>query len=343
MPAAVAAWDGDSLVLKKSPAKDFVVLNLTDPQLKSREWAAGEPKRRVLVETIEELVGRVKPDLITISGDVTWAGEEQAYESFANYMDTFHIPWALVWGNHDNQGGAEEVRKVVRSYRRHPYFLYLSGDPQMGDGNYVIKIMEEERPVSALFMVDSHDHMQNPLSTDPKERCYSKLYPSQLDWLERKSAELQSGGFHDGAMILHIPIYAYRRAFAEAYKAAVPAKELTYEESLDGANWNEGYKGSSGVRHEDICSHVQEEGALAALQKSGFVKTVLCGHDHINNFIIPYQGVTLAYALKTGAGCYWEPALNGGTVLVYGSDGLKELRHEFVNVDELLKRYPVKK
>ena len=58
---------------------------------------------------------------------------------------------------------------------------------------------------------------------------------------------------------------------------------------------------------------------------------MLCGHDHTNNFVVPWHGVKLAYALKMGAGCYWKPELSGGTVIKIGSDGVKELYHEYVD------------
>ena len=48
--------------------------------------------------------------------------------------------------------------------------------------------------------------------------------------------------------------------------------------------------------------------------------------------MIPYQGVRLAYGLKTGAGCYYDPRLNGGTVIRVTSDGVAEVSHEFVDM-----------
>jgi hypothetical protein len=51
----------------------------------------------------------------------------------------------------------------------------------------------------------------------------------------------------------------------------------------------------------------------------------------VNNWIIPYRGIRLIYALKTGAGCYWEPALNGGTVLKIDGNGVADVYHEYVD------------
>ena len=77
--------------LKKTPGRDFLILNLTDPQLGNEEWAEGHKNRRILEKTIREVIERVKPDLITISGDLSWAGHHHAYDMLADYLDTFGI------------------------------------------------------------------------------------------------------------------------------------------------------------------------------------------------------------------------------------------------------------
>ena len=40
----------------------------------------------------------------------------------------------------------------------------------------------------------------------------------------------------------------------------------------------------------------------------------------------------MIFALKTGLGCYWNPILNGGTVLKVNETGVCEVHHEFVDV-----------
>ena len=49
----------------KDPARDFVILNLSDPQLQNEDWQNG--KSDVLAETVKVLVEAVRPDLITVS------------------------------------------------------------------------------------------------------------------------------------------------------------------------------------------------------------------------------------------------------------------------------------
>ena len=95
--------------LKKSKNKDFLILNLTDPHLYN--CALGDhPNPAILKYTISTLMERVHPDLITISGDIGWAGlagGDAAHRYFADFIDEFGVPWAPVWGNHDQPAGME--------------------------------------------------------------------------------------------------------------------------------------------------------------------------------------------------------------------------------------------
>ena len=76
-------------IFNKQRGKDFKILNLTDTQLSNEEWAEGHKHRAILEYTLTELVKRVEPDLITVSGDLSWAGHDHAYEMLADFIDSF--------------------------------------------------------------------------------------------------------------------------------------------------------------------------------------------------------------------------------------------------------------
>ena len=107
------------------------------------EWADGHKARRILEHTVRELIERTSPDLITISGDLAWAGHDHAYDMLASFIDSFNIPWANVWGNHDNQNGAEYIDSVATRYMSYKNCIYEKGDRSLGNGNYVICIEEQ--------------------------------------------------------------------------------------------------------------------------------------------------------------------------------------------------------
>ena len=324
------------VTLTKQKDKDFTVLNLTDTQLSNGEWADDSKNRKILEYTITELVKKTNPDLITISGDLAWAGHDHAYDMLANFLDSFGLPWAPVWGNHDNQNGEDYIRGVAARYKQHPLCLYDDGPAEFGNGNYVLEIAEENRPVCALILADTHDRAPFTKADGEVENAWGKLRPCQVQWLEEVCTKLKAAGCADAALIQHIPIHGYRPASAAAYKEGIDLKAMTVSDSLGSDCWNSGYEDSVGVQHEGVASYPADEGALDALKHGGIVRHIVAGHDHINNFIIRYEGIRMIYALKTGAGCYWDPSLNGGTVLKITEKGICDAYHVYVDPSEVM-------
>ena len=327
------------ITLHKKPDKDFKILNITDPQLSNEEWADTHKNRAILTHTITELVKSAEPDLITVTGDLAWAGHDVAYDALADFLDSFGIPWAPIWGNHDNQGGAEYIDTVADRYLGHKYCIYEKGDPSIGNGNYVIAVEENGKTVSAILMIDSHDRMPYTDADGNEQISWARLTEPQMAWYREQITALQAMGCNDTSIIMHIPFYAYNAAAKAAYKNydEEARKQLTPETAVPGADcWNPGYEDSFGVQYEGVCSYDLDDGVFEIVRDLGSTKHVIVGHDHVNNWIINYQGVKLVYSLKAGAGCYWTPVLNGGTVLTIGTDGVCGVHHEFVDVSALL-------
>jgi hypothetical protein len=323
--------------LKKTPGKDFILLNLSDPQLGDGEWAEGHPNRAILEGTVTELCRRVKPDLITVSGDLAWAGDDLAYDALADLLDSFGIPWTVMWGNHDNQGGADYIESVVKRYLTRPLCLYERGPANLGNGNFVIRIEENGRPVEGIIVMDSHDRAPYVNEKGEESMEWAKLWPEQIAWYREQIAALKEDGCRDAALLMHIPIYAYREAHAAAEKPGIDRKAITPAQADGDEVWNPGYESSFGVRHEGICSYPADEGMFGAILEGGLTKTLIAGHDHVNNTVIRHRGVAFVYSLKAGAGCYWEPSLNGGTVLRITENGVGEIRHEYVDPEAFRK------
>ncbi len=322
--------------LEKHSDKDFTVLNLSDPQLSDSEWQDGHPHRKILEYTVTELVRRTRPDLITVSGDLAWAGHDHAYDMLASLLDGFGIPWAPVWGNHDNQNGDECVDSVAERYMTCPNCIYEKGDRTLGNGNYVIGIEQDGAPVTALILLDSHHKELRTDKDGTPSPVWARLWDSQVVWYRNQIKTLKEEGYRDAAVILHIPIYAYCEASAAAYRQPADLKEITVQQAEGSECWNERYTDSTGVQHENICCCPEDDGMLSVFKEEGLTKLILAGHDHINNWIIRYRGIQLAYSLKAGAGWYWDPLLNGGTVLKINSSGIYDIFHEFVDVSHLL-------
>ena len=316
-------------ILTKQPHRDFVILNFTDPQLSDEEWNEDRFEGRLLTETVTRLVETVRPDLITVSGDLAWSNQYVSYRRFADLMESFGIPWAPVFGNHDQEHGPEGMKKAAEILLDRPHCLFSLGDPALGFGNYTIGIEENGRLIHEILMMDSHNVLPRLNDKGEEYLAWAELIPEQFAWYREAVAEAARRGARETSIILHIPLYAYRDAARAALKPEIDPASVPCGDGEQVGCWNEGYEDSFGVLYEGICSHPEDNGFFEEIVKAGSTKTVLCGHDHVNSLSVRYRGVLLLFGLKTGAGCYWNEKLNGGTVLTVDSDGHMTARHCF--------------
>ncbi len=314
---------------------DFRLLNLTDPQLKIEEWQADNRTGKVFKKTVETLIERVSPDLITLSGDLSYAGDFASYRKFADYFDSFQIPWTCCFGNHDNQDGDEPVQKVLEEYRRHPYFVFEPCDPALGNSNFVILIEKNGKSAEGVILMDTHDKIPYTKDECGKNLAWAGLTPQQLEWYRNRIADLEQQGCRDSTLITHIPINAYLAAAKAAFKQAEPNRSVTLADSDGTDPWNAGYEDSYGVFHEPISAYPEDEGAWDLICELGSTKHIVCGHNHINNWVVNYHGVRFIFGTKTGIGSYFEPDLNGGTVLMINQNGVRSVHHEYVDLAKI--------
>ena len=323
----------------------FTVLNLTDPQLNDCHWDPTDPgydhSFAALDRTVRTLIDRVKPDLITVTGDISMTDQPKAYPAFADYMDAFGIPWCVVWGNHDQQDVVERIDfayKILPYYRSRKHFFHEDGDPAMGNGNYIIAICKDGKPVHALFMFDSHNCVWLPDENGVKHFYYDKLNEAQIQWYKDQASSLKADGCVHTSMLMHIPMHAYQDAVDAAFKPGIDTLNVTLEESYGNSCWNPGYEDSYGVKYEPgpIACYPYDDGVFAAIEEIGTTENVISGHVHTDNFVIPYRGVRLAFANKAGCVHPFRYPLNGGTVITIHPDGHSDLRHEYVEIKDLL-------
>ncbi|MBQ6825746.1 MAG: metallophosphoesterase [Clostridia bacterium] len=316
--------------------RDFRLLNLTDPQLKIEEWDENNQTGKIFRKTVETLIERVSPDLITLSGDLSYADDFASYKKFADYFDSFKIPWTCCFGNHDNQDGDEPMQKVIDEYMKHDFFVFEKCDQSLGNSNVVILIEKNGKNSEAIFLMDTHDRVPYKENSCGINQAWGKLTAEQLNWYEKRVLELKEIGCNESILITHIPINAYIQAAKSAFKNPQPDKSVKLSDSYGTNIWNAGYEDSYGVLHEPISAYPEDEGAFDLICNLGSTKNIICGHNHVNNWVVKYNGVRFIFGTKTGCGSYWEPEINGGTVVAVNENGVVSVNHEYVDVSDLL-------
>jgi len=322
--------------IQKDKGTDFKILNLTDIHTENHELSEDSEKLRVLKNTVTELVNRVKPDLITVSGDLAWGGSYEAYGFIAKFMDSLKTPWTLVWGNHDQEKGYDVLDKTEEILCESKYLLYERGPLELGRGNFIIAIYEDEKIVEGLILMDTHNRIKFINKDGNEDWGWGKLDTEQFEWYREQVCNLTNLGCKETMLLIHQPIFAYRYALEAAVKDGVDPRKISLDISYGEECWNEGYKDSFGINCEDVCCFKENDGFFDIVTELGSTKTVVAGHDHVNCSCIRYRGVRLTYGLKTGMGAYWKPEMNGGTVLTVTSDGITSIKHEFVDATSWL-------
>ena len=104
--------DNETFELKINTNRAYKILQLTDMHLGFGIFS--KKKDRLALKAVSQIIKRTKPDLIVITGDSvfpffpkagTMNNKRQA-EIFIRFMDSFGIPYALVYGNHDCEMGS---------------------------------------------------------------------------------------------------------------------------------------------------------------------------------------------------------------------------------------------
>jgi hypothetical protein len=191
----------------------------------------------------------------------------------------------------------------------------------MGYGNYILNITENGKTIHTLFMMDTHSNRNYKLNDGTVlENEYDHLWPTQMKWYRWavNGIAAMEGKTVESTVFMHIPVYQYRTAWAEAWNESKQAYNTEYAET------------SFGVNKEAVCSAPVDNGFFDLCKELGSTTNMVVGHDHVNSSSIVYDGIRLTYGLKLGEGCYFEDGMTGGTTLSINSEGHVTTQHHYV-------------
>ena len=283
--------------ITKQKDKDFVILNLADIQICDLEDFFN---RRIIHDEISYLIEQAQPDLITLTGDQTWSNENLiSLKTIIGWLDSYKIPYAPVFGNHD-YGNSKDSAVASQNYccdlyENGKYSLFSRGPTNLGTlGNYAINILEDNKIVKTLYMLDSG-----------YEDKITDMQISWMSWVADGIKQHNNNEYSQGMCFFHKPIPEYYYAYRDYYNGSQDVQAI-------------------GDVHVHFSLYGSEQNGFFEMAKSKNIKDIVCGHQHGNNFTIKYQDVRLTFALKTGELCsYYDDGitnLNGATKFTIKND-----------------------
>jgi len=289
--------------LNKDPDKDFVILNLTDVQIRDLDSAK---MKRTIHQEITDLINEYKPDLITLTGDQTMSNENQlTLRSLIRWLDSYKIPYAPVFGNHDwgddYNSAVIGMNKSCDLYEKGKYSLFKRGPTNFRSlGNYVINIKENDKVIKSLYMMDLG--------------YYDDLTTEQKDWFKWNADGIKANNNNE-----------YSQAMIFTHKDLATRTAYSYYRSTnEGAEDGEVYmfNGLSYPREQEFVNDI-----VANYGATDFIS----GHLHNNNFTITYNGAKYTFATKTGQAVFYyedeDVNLNGATEIRINKDKTKYIHH----------------
>ncbi len=258
---------------------------------------------------IRSLIAQSKPDMIFITGDCVYGSFDDngtVFEWFCEFMDSFCIPWAPVFGNHDNES-RKGVKWQCEQLENSKYCIFKRGSVS-GNSNYSIGIAAGDEILRVMYMTDS-----NGCSASEDMQVIKKagIYADQIEFIKKnaRSLEKAQGKAVPAFMAFHFPVDIFE--LAERHKGYKTDNRNTYILGVDVAPLD----GDFGFKLGNNKCIKTEEGFLEFLKECN-VQAVFAGHCHNISTCILYEGIKWVQGLKTGQYDYHVAGQLGGTLVI---------------------------
>ena len=287
----------------------FNVLQVSDFQ---DNCNANETIKDGTMKRFNAMVDATDPDLVVITGDQIWPNPLNDEKDFIRYVDTMvgrlekdGIPWAVVYGNHDNDVGKHDaINTKVRKWRQQEIYesyahCVATAGPEdiFGIGNYVLPILTNDESSIAfnVWCLDTGDYNENIDKSvyKFKDNEYIKNgYYTSVPGHENSTYDFikydQQLWYYNTSTIME----NYNKAEIPAIMfghVCLPEFINVYE------NRNDASVNFTGVNKEGCSCGPVNSHMFDTLLARGDVKGFYVGHDHINNSSGMWKGIELGF------------------------------------------------
>lgn len=335
--------------------RDLKIMMLTDIHLGGGFWSY--KKDRKTVYEVITMLQKEKPDLVILDGDNTFAVPGPVYNgggTLNNYMAAKDVItifnhegvyFSTVFGNHDTEVFDYTNRQRLGELYMKDKFEYCIFDQNYTDGgdlptvtNQIMVVKNTKGEIKkALLLVDSNAYVDDSIQA-VLDWNYDIIRDSTVDWA---AESLKALGSPKTVAFFHIPTSEFRIAYEEL--EANGWKDTKDTKYISGV-WDEVLDETTGSRiwHGGIT----QTGPLADIDKffetlgpdgMNVLEACYCGHDHVNNAMVNYKGVDLAYGYSIDNLAYSEINYSGlqrgATIITIAADGTRKTEYKNAYLD----------
>ena len=310
--------NGYTTLVKKDSAgnvldDDFKVIGFTDMHLDLKK-----DKGNYTMEYLIRNIVNEKPDLVVFVGDNITSGLNwRRARQLCRVMEDLGVYWDCVLGNHEGDNFWSVSRsRMIKVFSSYDHCLAESGkkhtadgEEVWGNGNHVINLANSGGVSRSLYFIDGgaymseEDMIKYDAEFDDKDHNdYDYVKESQIKWYSETVAAIDAaeGRKIKSVVFDHIALPEYTIAYNELTGESEPTMDVPAYNVKNA----DGDCVIMGQRRETVCNSGHNSGFFDAILKAASTDLFVCGHDHVNDFVLTYKGVWLSYNEPSGYSSY---------------------------------------
>lgn len=352
--------------------EEFNIMHLTDIHIGGGVFSYKRDKKAIY--EIITMLQKEKPDLVILGGDNTYCVPKIGYNGggcFDNKLvattliDIFNheqVYFSTVFGNHDTESVDFCSRREIGDIYSNPEFEYCIFNQEFSDtdaktvpsvSNQFIVLKNSAGKITKLILLlDSNAYESVHMASSILGK-YDVIHDAQVEWAKDTIMELSEeeglpkGEYLKTIAFFHIPVGEYRTALdnlifenkdADGNIISFEQKASSEDTEFIEGSWGEKLVCFGGLKNTSVAPAEQDNFFETLAEDMNSLEAVFCGHDHLNNSVVKYKGVMLAYGYSIDNIAYKNAISNSGlqrgaTVITLSPDGTISQAHKNAYID----------